>query len=514
MNTPRPRSAMSLLLMLCFLIGGSMLPAGVQAQTTAQGPLNQAFADAAAQFDVPRDLLVTIGYAETRLNDHDGQPSVANGYGIMHLVENNQAHTLSLAAQLLNVSPDVLKTDSAQNIRGGAAVLRRYADEQGLTADARKNMAEWYSVVARYSNATSEVVAQFYADEAYKLLNTGFSGTADGETISVAAQPVQPNKPQQQAAPLSPDFPALAASGADTASTDPAAMMWAPAHTNNYTVANRPSDSPIKYIVIHFTQGSYTSALNWFQNPSAGVSAHYTIRSSDGQITQSVSEKNIAYHAGNWTYNSQSIGIEHEGYISDGTWYTDAMYRSSAALTRSIAQRYNIPLDRTRIIGHNEVPGATHTDPGRYWNWTYYMQLVKGTWSTTIDNATAGRFSASSAWSAATFNTARYGASYHYTTPKMVSDAAWFKASLPATANYEVFVWYPANAGYNSKTPFVIKTTSGNKTVNVNQQANGGRWVSLGTYNLARGYYNVVGVSRYTSTPGYIVADAIKLERR
>jgi uncharacterized protein YgiM (DUF1202 family) len=35
-------------------------------------------------------------------------------------------------------------------------------------------------------------------------------------------------------------------------------------------------------------------------------------------------------------------------------------------------------MDRSRIIGHNEVPGATHTDPGPYFNWSYYMSLVRG----------------------------------------------------------------------------------------------------------------------------------------
>jgi hypothetical protein len=54
------------------------------------------------------------------------------------------------------------------------------------------------------------------------------------------------------------------------------------------------------------------------------------------------------------------------------------MYRASAALTRSIADRYGIPKDRTHIVGHSQVPGADHTDPGPQWDWNRYMQLVKG----------------------------------------------------------------------------------------------------------------------------------------
>src|SRR5690606_37754439 len=106
------------------------------------------------------------------------------------------------------------------------------------------------------------------------------------------------------------------------------------------------------------------------------VSAHYVIRSSDGQITQMVQDNDIAWHAGNSTYNRQSIGIEHEGYVNNASWYTNAMYQASANLTRWLCDTYNIPKDRAHILAHSEVPGATHTDPGPNWDWNYYMSLV------------------------------------------------------------------------------------------------------------------------------------------
>ncbi|CUU02445.1 MAG: N-acetylmuramoyl-L-alanine amidase [Fimbriimonadales bacterium] len=153
---------------------------------------------------------------------------------------------------------------------------------------------------------------------------------------------------------------------------------WVPAYSGNYTASNRPSTYPIRYVIVHVTQGSYSGTISWFQNPSARVSAHYVLRSSDGEITQMVRHKDIAWHAGNWTYNTQSIGLEHEGWVNDPRWFTTAMYRSSANLTRYICDQYGIPKTRSYIIGHNEVPGATHTDPGPYWDWNYYMSLVAG----------------------------------------------------------------------------------------------------------------------------------------
>jgi N-acetylmuramoyl-L-alanine amidase-like protein/transglycosylase-like protein with SLT domain len=472
--------------------------------------LKTAFQDAATEFDIPQALLIAIAYAETHLYEHDG-PSSDNGYGLMHLVDNTNANTLELAAKLTDIPLEDLKTDTAKNIRGGAAVLRAYANEHGLTDDDRRNLAAWYGVVARYSNATDQAVARLYADEVNRQLNSGFSGTSrQGEVVTVPAMEVKLQRGYYETVvPLSsPDYV--------TNAMDYGPALWAPANSGNYTVANRESSHPINYVVIHTTQGSYSGTISWFQNPASNVSSHYVIRSSDGQVTQMVREKDIAFHAGNWTYNTQSVGIEHEGFVSDPSWYTDAMYRASAALTRNICLKYGIPMTRSNIIGHNEVPGATHTDPGPNWNWTFYMQLVtqSSPWETIVDNETSGRFTASDNWDFSSFSSQRRGANYRFTTPEAVSDAAWYMANIPVAGAYQIYAWYPANSGYNSSTPYVIVTTSGNQVVHVNQQINGGSWVSLGIFNLNGGDYNVVGVSRWTSGSGYVIADAVRIVRR
>jgi N-acetyl-anhydromuramyl-L-alanine amidase AmpD len=359
------------------LTGGAGLVPRALAQPADDSPLAAAFERAAREFDVPRDLLVAIAYAETHFDDHGGAPSVANGYGLMHLVDNPQARSLGQAAAALRVDAAALKADRVQNIRGGAAVLRAVADAAGLTGATRRDLGAWYPAVARYGNATSPDAARLYADEIYRLLAQGLSGQSpEGETLSVAPQDVSPQLGAYATATtaLSPDYPGA---------------LWVPASPSNYTAANRPSDYPIDRIVIHTTEGSYASAISWFQNPAARASAHYVVRSSDGHITQMVRERDVAWHAGNWAYNTRSIGLEHEAFIRNASWYTDVMYRTSAMLTRSLCRKYGIPMDRQHIIGHNEVPdpyhpgqygGANrHQDPGPYWDWAYYMQLVTTT---------------------------------------------------------------------------------------------------------------------------------------
>ncbi|WP_406136499.1 N-acetylmuramoyl-L-alanine amidase [Streptomyces sp. NBC_01089] len=152
--------------------------------------------------------------------------------------------------------------------------------------------------------------------------------------------------------------------------------QWAAASPANYRSADRPHDYAIDRVVIHTVQGSYAMALRVFADPAHAAAAHYVVRR-DGKVAQTVRELDVAFHAGNRFYNEHSIGIEHEGFVDRASSFTDAMYRSSARLTADICARYEIPVDRQHIIGHVEVPGADHTDPGPYWDWAWYVRLVR-----------------------------------------------------------------------------------------------------------------------------------------
>ncbi|WP_329613177.1 amidase [Streptomyces brevispora] len=331
------------------------------ASSDSGSPMNQAFERAADRYDVPRDLLAAVGYGETRLDGHSGLPSQANGYGVMHLVSNPTNRTLEQAAALTGKPLADLRADTGANILGGAAVLRGYADKLGLDAHDREDIDAWYQAVARYSG-TRGPAAALYADTVYTFLADGLDAVApDGERISVTGRPVSPQKGS------------LAAAEPSTRSADYPSALWVPAHANNFAAGR---SAAIDKVIIHVTQGSYAGSISWFQNPTAQVSAHYVVRSSDGQITQMVRDSDTAYHAR--SANSSALGIEHEGFVDDPSWFTDSMYRSSAALTAYLCDRHGIPKDRAHIIGHSEAPGNDHTDPGVNWDWTRYMQLVGG----------------------------------------------------------------------------------------------------------------------------------------
>ena len=156
----------------------------------------------------------------------------------------------------------------------------------------------------------------------------------------------------------------------------------------SYTQASRtPRGHQITTIVIHATDGGTLDGnVWWLSGGHSHASAHYVI-SRTGSIVQLVHLSDIAWHAGNWKVNCHSIGIEHVGDTYDPTGFTTDEYRSSARLVAWLVRRFGIPVDRPHIIGPSEVPAPNHpglfggadhhTDPGPFWRWGYYMNLVR-----------------------------------------------------------------------------------------------------------------------------------------
>ncbi|GAC43000.1 negative regulator [Paenibacillus popilliae ATCC 14706] len=299
--------------------------------------------------------------------------------------------TLKVAADLLGLSPDILKENVYQNIRGGAALLVKYVTE--IVGGIPEHDSDWYGAIAKYYASNQEVLAEDFANQVYESINEGEKRTtSEGERVYLFPKQVKPNlktlkrsqqrNGQNKTADCPSDLPCHFVPAFHQQLSDD------PSNYGNYDVSDRPTFGPeIRYIIIHDTECSYDEAINWFATPASYVSAHYVIRSTDGDITQMVDTKDVPWHAGNWYFNMHSIGIEHEGHALEGaTWYSEPMYRSSAKLVRYIAEKYNIPLDRAHIFGHAQIPGINesrqtgmHWDPGPYWDWEHYMELLGST---------------------------------------------------------------------------------------------------------------------------------------
>ncbi|TDV47197.1 N-acetylmuramoyl-L-alanine amidase [Actinophytocola oryzae] len=399
--------------------GVATVPAGAAPPPTRQA----AFAAAAAEFGVPESVLLGVSYLESRWNTNGGTPSTSAGYGPMHLtdvvaanagagthhddgledargdsarpallphqaqpddVSSPSLRTVDVAARLTGVDTATLRSDPVQNIRGGAALLADYQRALGVPGSAP---ADWYGAVARYSGAQDTGSASAFANEVFATINEGVDRvTDDGQRVRLAPTAVSPNTGQVNRL-------GLRTTRAGEAEC-PASLgcEWLPApyeqygpgstDYGNHDLGNRPGAQKIDYIVIHDTEGSYATTLNQIQDPTY-VSWNYTLRSSDGHIAQHVKAKDVAWHAGNWYINAKAIGLEHEGFAAQGTWFTEALYRTSAKLVGYLAAKYGVPLDRQHILGHDNVPGTLpstvrgmHWDPGPYWDWAHYFDLL------------------------------------------------------------------------------------------------------------------------------------------
>lgn len=395
------------------------------AEQRSTGSLQRDFAAAAARYGVPQSVLLGVSYLQSRWDAHGGAASVTGGYGPMHLTDARTAlaeaphhshgiedargddarparntaeaelpepselperlRTLDRAAELSGYTAEQLRDNPAANVHGGAALLA--GAQQGLGRPLSEDPADWYGAVARFSGADDTATATTYANDVFDVIRTGESRITDsGQQVALAGDPAVAPDPAQ-AAPLG----LRTADAGKTECPRTVACEWIPApyeefgegDYGNHDLAARPASQSVKYIIIHDTEGSWDTTLKLVQDPTY-VSWQYTLRSSDGHIAQHVPLKDVAWHAGNWYVNAKSVGLEHEGFLaSPDAWYTEAMYRTSARLVRYLAQRYDIPLDRQHILGHDNVPGTTaatirgmHTDPGPYWDWAHYFQLI------------------------------------------------------------------------------------------------------------------------------------------
>ena len=163
-----------------------------------------------------------------------------------------------------------------------------------------------------------------------------------------------------------------------------------------------------EFVMIHFSSAVVlkpTDPFSWKRNrkifESYGVSTHY-IMDREGKIRCYVPEDLVAYHAGYGTWaddpkytnklNEYAIGIEvmaigsqkdMKQYLTPSQYrsldksfigYTDAQYDALKALVKDICQRYDIPMDRAHIIGHQEY-SPNKADPGELFDWD---RLLKG----------------------------------------------------------------------------------------------------------------------------------------
>jgi hypothetical protein len=298
-------------------------------------------------------------------------------------------HSLVEGASLIGATVDQVREDPVLNIRAGAAFLARIAEgDRSKGAAVNERLETWKKVVEKYSGIHTPDLAESFAFEVFRVIHDGHKRfgieidphpTLDMNIFSERIRRLSVPEKKESA-----ELPTIVA----LASGYPGAIWMGPAATGNYAAGR--SGTAISLVIIHTTEGSAQSALDWFKNSSSGVSAHYIIKG-DGGIWQVVYDEDTAYTAGNLSYNRMGVNIELEGWAdgADFSWQTVQQNSSLRSLVGWLVGQYpNLLLDRAHMIGHNQVPGVSsgscagpsywggcsnHHDPGAWWSWRRFM---------------------------------------------------------------------------------------------------------------------------------------------
>lgn len=373
--------------------------------------------------DIPRGILESIAYTNTHLkhiapnHNHQSCAGLPHVFGVMGVVEDGKNYfrnNLKLISTLSGFSEKEIREIPRTNILAYAIayhiLLQQTEDKsienQHVILNQLSELPQqnpyfldsfFYSVLMNLDQPQFQTIHKLpnYTINFEKVFGQNLQ-ILQSKSIKITNQKIETEdgKTYQQNRIMAPPC-------SDVSAGFPYAVLAAPADPGNYSSR---SGTAITHVTIHTMQGSYAGAISWFQNPSANVSAHYNIRASDGQITQSVCEIDKAWHVSN--SNPYAIGIEHEGFVEDASWYTNNMYVVSAKLTEDIAARRGINLKRTydkngdsgikpisdgcfKVKGHQHFPAQTHVDPGPYWDWNKYYDLLNPYAAATVNTYTA-----------------------------------------------------------------------------------------------------------------------------
>jgi len=134
--------------------------------------------------------------------------------------------------------------------------------------------------------------------------------------------------------------------------------------------------------------------------------------------------------------------------------------------------------------------------------------------SVVVDSADATGVLRVGAWTSTSSNAQKYGSGYwHDGNTGKGSKRVSFTPVLTEAGEYEVYLWWPSASNFASNVPVDIIHNGGTDYIQINQRANGGRWILLGSYAFEAGSTGRVTINT-TGTNGTVVADAVLFHKK
>jgi hypothetical protein len=133
---------------------------------------------------VPADILKGVAFAETRWEQLQWPPGetaspetgMPRPFGIMSLWDNAHfGHSLLEAAAMIGQTPEVLKSDAYQNMRGGAALLRKLYDAQPKPEGTTEaDIESWRYAIRKYCGIPEPDFNAQHALDVYVFMSRGY----------------------------------------------------------------------------------------------------------------------------------------------------------------------------------------------------------------------------------------------------------------------------------------------------------------------------------------------------
>jgi hypothetical protein len=506
-------------------------------ESSKAGQYDALFEQAAEEFSVPASLLKAIAATETQFHMVEGKEEFKGrpaAYGLMAL----RGERLDRGAKLADVSLKEARTEPLANIRAAAALLREEGQKKGV--EGAEALDAWAGAVAQFSGIDNEEAQAGYVHRGvYDVLNEGLVAEKNGNVVATI-EPVKTEAdfPKPKGQPQERLQGEAQKNGAKTQSYDYGPAIWrGPSPNQSGRVGGSAGD--VNMIVIHTCEGNYSGCWSWLNDSRSGASAHYVVSRYGSEITQLVREYRGSWHiAADYNcnknngvdcykngYNSRqfSVGIEHAGYVSQN--YPAGQVDASAKMSCNISQDQGVPRDRNHIWGHERMQPWNRNDPGPNWPWATYMNKVRsycgdgggGNGRIIVDsndnnNGSNADHVPPQSWSTGSYGD-YYGTGYYYHFAEASSDAVTFRFYLEEAERKTVYAWWTQGSNRTSAAPYIAYNSNGQKlgTIYENQQANGGQWNGVGTWNFTAGW-NEIRVSHWTGAEGAVIADAVMVE--
>jgi len=286
---------------------------------------------------------------------------------------------------------------------------------------------------------------------------------------------------------------------------------------------------------------------NDFNSQTYGASKGYYVAEGD-LILDSEDSSGISI-SGNWSSSTGASGYHGNHYLHDGdsgqgsksvrytpTLPASGFYEVLANWTEHSNRASNAPINITHKNGTDYLSVNQRSNGGQWVSLGIYgfnsgssgNVLIHNTGANgyvvadavkfvaipaaevTLDSEDSSGITFTGTWLSSTSKEGYQGSHYMHDNDSNNYKSVLYTPEIPVSGSYEVFANWTADTNRASTVPIDISHDGGIDYVSVNQQSNGGQWVSLGTYDFAAGTSGTILIHN-TGSNGYVIADGLKL---